>query len=663
MSFLRKIAQKERKKSFPTVNKEKAALPAFHPFLYLQKTAGNHAVGHFIQSKLKVNEPHDAYEQEADRVTEQVIRMPKPAIQSKFTCPVDQSSGCKDVKEVQTSPLTTTPQIQRQTESTNFENEENLVKKSTNLYDSIVMRWDEGESIVPNIFNRGIGTVDNKSTKTFPGNASQGKGGTSQPVLLEKGKWGDNHPIPGPSGEKLNDIDFVFPTKDAPINGKTDGAFKIGSNNATIVSDQANAKNSKIDDYENYLPHDEAKDLVGYPVQEEAKQQSTTTIQRMVTLQGAQEQTERTEDVIQSKSITAETSWSMEAEINSVSNGGLPLPDSVRAFFEPRMNIDFSKVRLHIDAQAAKTAGALKARAFTIGNDIIFGEREFAPETTFGKKLLAHELTHTIQQNSSPSHGSDVIYCDQPEGTSSTAAVISPESQAREEILDDMTRQIDLSRQLRARIITALQAFSLGQLRSMQRAGVRFWGSAGLPPSFEGVAEAPLLRTPARYLQAIGVIQVRENAGVSDIRHELAHAWDNIRALRPQRMQRLDEIREDQLSSEIERRAGSAFWSGSTTRVELTLSQMLQRYRDRLPRRELAFDNPGTREGHSLTSVQEFYAEGYSVFHGTHQNSQARLLHFAPELYFLLESEAQTQHLPIPNRAEVERAMQEQGLR
>lgn len=65
----------------------------------------------------------------------------------------------------------------------------------------------------------------------------------------------------------LDDIDFIYPTPDKPINGKTGGAFKIGSNDATITPDPNNPSNSTIDDYNSYWPPDKAKDLPGCPKQ------------------------------------------------------------------------------------------------------------------------------------------------------------------------------------------------------------------------------------------------------------------------------------------------------------------------------------------------------------------------------------------------------------
>lgn len=88
-----------------------------------------------------------------------------------------------------------------------------------------------------------------------------------------------------------------------------------------------------------------------------------------------------------------------QARLNHLRGNGRPLPESVRASFEPRFGYDFSHVRVHNDGQAADLAKSLKARAFTVGHDIAFGSGEYAPESATGQKLLAHELTHVIQQN------------------------------------------------------------------------------------------------------------------------------------------------------------------------------------------------------------------------------------------------------------------------
>ena len=90
---------------------------------------------------------------------------------------------------------------------------------------------------------------------------------------------------------------------------------------------------------------------------------------------------------------------STQSAISGLRGGGAPLPASERAFFEPRFGRDFSQVRVHTDARAAEAARAISARAFTYGNDIAFGAGQFQPNSGDGQRLLAHELTHTVQQS------------------------------------------------------------------------------------------------------------------------------------------------------------------------------------------------------------------------------------------------------------------------
>lgn len=77
---------------------------------------------------------------------------------------------------------------------------------------------------------------------------------------------------------------------------------------------------------------------------------------------------------------------------------GQPLDPATRAYFEPRFGRDFSDVRVHAGGDAAGSAGAVNALAYTVGRDIVFAEEQYRPATNSGRRLLAHELTHVIQQ-------------------------------------------------------------------------------------------------------------------------------------------------------------------------------------------------------------------------------------------------------------------------
>jgi len=87
----------------------------------------------------------------------------------------------------------------------------------------------------------------------------------------------------------------------------------------------------------------------------------------------------------------------LEPRINAFRGGGQPLAESERRFFEPRFGCDFSRVRVHTGVQAAESARALGARAFTVGSDLVFGASQYDMQTMMGRTLLAHELTHVMQ--------------------------------------------------------------------------------------------------------------------------------------------------------------------------------------------------------------------------------------------------------------------------
>lgn len=89
-----------------------------------------------------------------------------------------------------------------------------------------------------------------------------------------------------------------------------------------------------------------------------------------------------------------------EAKLSALRlQGGEPLPAGTRRFMESRFGHDFGHVRVHADEPAAALAADVRAKAFTLGGDIVFGKGQYRPRAISGQRLLAHELTHTLQQN------------------------------------------------------------------------------------------------------------------------------------------------------------------------------------------------------------------------------------------------------------------------
>jgi Domain of unknown function (DUF4157) len=84
--------------------------------------------------------------------------------------------------------------------------------------------------------------------------------------------------------------------------------------------------------------------------------------------------------------------------VERLRGGGMPLPARERALFEPLLGVDLGSVRVHTGVAAMQSASALNARAYTLGSDIAFGSGQYRPGTSSGRRLLAHELVHTVQQ-------------------------------------------------------------------------------------------------------------------------------------------------------------------------------------------------------------------------------------------------------------------------
>jgi hypothetical protein len=93
-----------------------------------------------------------------------------------------------------------------------------------------------------------------------------------------------------------------------------------------------------------------------------------------------------------------EVSDALAGRIEGLRGTGRPLPEGERSFFESRLGHDFSRVRIHADGEAAETAPALQAHAYTLGNDVVFAPGAYRGGSAVSRKLLAHELVHVIQQ-------------------------------------------------------------------------------------------------------------------------------------------------------------------------------------------------------------------------------------------------------------------------
>lgn len=130
--------------------------------------------------------------------------------------------------------------------------------------------------------------------------------------------------------------------------------------------------------------------------------EDSTPILDSVPTRDVDELDEEEEEFVQTKSSTSTVppvTPGISQDIQAIKGAGKALPASERAFFEPRFGSDFVNVRVHTGRHAAHTAQSINARAFTLGHDVVFGAGQYSPVTSSSRRLLAHELTHVVQQN------------------------------------------------------------------------------------------------------------------------------------------------------------------------------------------------------------------------------------------------------------------------
>jgi hypothetical protein len=138
--------------------------------------------------------------------------------------------------------------------------------------------------------------------------------------------------------------------------------------------------------------------------------QTSAHLQRKCECSGSESgcacQTNLDEGVVQRKNVGAPAAGGAPSIVSQVLRSpGQPLDAGTRDFFESRFGHDFRDVRVHTDYRANESARAVHALAYTVGRDIVFRDGQYMPATMAGRRLLAHELTHAIQQRGTAAEG------------------------------------------------------------------------------------------------------------------------------------------------------------------------------------------------------------------------------------------------------------------
>lgn len=157
---------------------------------------------------------------------------------------------------------------------------------------------------------------------------------------------------------------------------------------------------------------------------------------------------------------------------------GVPLEPEARAFMEPRFGYDFGQVRVHTGPLASRAARAFDALAFTLGHDIVFGDGEYRPRSPLGRRLIAHELAHVVQQDARPGAGGSVLRA----ACTKECLECPPDGVVPEgcECLGDEKPKVIVPAPVPVRIVRLDGASSEGAIRRGIRQANKTWRAAGI---------------------------------------------------------------------------------------------------------------------------------------------------------------------------------------
>jgi outer membrane protein OmpA-like peptidoglycan-associated protein len=385
------------------------------PFLQRKRNSAPHEETPFIspkhteriQPKLNISQPGDEYEQEADRAADQVMRMTDesvlpPMISRLHSNEISLQRMCSECEN----------EIQRKTANQGHE----YLTQGTPVSTAIIAQ----RKLDSDSNNISVSSETPVKGLSAPGVNS---GGSARRELGQR-EVISRRPDSRGNSRKVR-LNFLYPEQEAdrvaehvvntpdsvgpqfkPVSNITQGhsvqrVTEAEENKRVLQGPHEPFEGSleKEEEVIRRMPHveEDEKAVMGQmPIAEEEG-----GLQKMP-LEG-EEETEEEEAVpgqqMQSnRSAVSSVNPAVARNIDNLSVGGKPLPKSVRSSFEPWFGADFSKVRVHTDARAARIAKVINARAFTVGSNIGFGVGEYSPATTSGRRTLAHELTHVVQQ-------------------------------------------------------------------------------------------------------------------------------------------------------------------------------------------------------------------------------------------------------------------------
>lgn len=321
----------------------------------------------FIQAKLTVGKPNDPYEQEADAVADQVVnKLPGHDAGQKngHTTSGDAPAA------VQTKPLSQsiTPFVQAKCASCEAEEEKKLQQKSDG----------EGLEKQPVAEDPEEKKIQNKEATTVQTCAACDAKEKEEQELQRK-----------PAFESEEELVQTCSCEE-------EDAVQTKAETTTVQACAACDAKEKEEELQRKPVLESEEEMVQTCACEEKEE----TVQTKAEISAVQTCSSE-EEAVQTKGDNPSRDTSnIEAKLDQSKGSGSPMPSGLRQGMESAFGADFSGVKIHTGSSAAEMNTGLRARAFTHGNDIYFNSNQYSPGTKQGQKLLAHELTHTIQQGS-----------------------------------------------------------------------------------------------------------------------------------------------------------------------------------------------------------------------------------------------------------------------
>ena len=327
------------------------------------KVYGNRPV---IQPKISVGAPGDKYEVEADQMADRVMSM---AASGKNQSIQREALPEEEKDPLQAKPLAAsiTPVVQRETLPAPEEDELAQTKAITGSSSSCLQRETLPEEEQEPVQAKPMtGSSSSRlQRETLPEEEEQ------EPVQTK--------PMTGSSSSRLQREALPEEEEQEPVQTKP----MTGSSSSRLQREALPEEEEQEQVQTKPMTGSSSSRLQREALPEEEEQEQVQT-------KSSQKQT--------AKDQSFDAGSNVESQLNNSKGGGSPLPDEVRSFMEARFRADLSQVRVHTGSEAVEMNKDLNAQAFTHGKDIYFGSGRYNPGSSEGKHLLAHELTHVIQQ-------------------------------------------------------------------------------------------------------------------------------------------------------------------------------------------------------------------------------------------------------------------------